>query len=207
MEVMTSYDKIPEEERQRYEELIPNSMELLKSLEVSFRGKPIIGQYLNMLFYFRDVADVYKDLNATVYSVRSSPETGFEVCMPGLHKLIIRYLSILDATVDILDKFFVQLKGEGITGKFSRKCDEASIEINSFRNQVLHDKVLELKYFSNGEYVTCPIDIAGYRNIHGSIQIRLESSKEKDLGAFLAHTFINTKKIIQKMINLLSENL
>lgn len=208
MEVMTSYDTIPEEERQIYEELIPNSMKLLKSLEMSFKGKPIIGQYLNVLFYFRNSAEPKNELNNLIENIRTSGESGFKVSMPMLHKAIITFLSMLDSALDILDKFSVELKRCGIKGTFSRKVDDVCVEINVFRNQVLHDKVLTIGYFSEGQYKTCGTDLAGYRNIQGTIRIGLDNSQpKKELGPFLTHTFVNTQKIIKQVFDLLLDSL
>jgi hypothetical protein len=203
MKVITSYDAISEKDKNLFERIIPNSMELLKSLERSFKGKPIIEKYLNVLFSFRSSADGYRELNDIIDRVRKAGDLGYPVDKHVLQRKIKEYLTHIDSTLDIHQKFTNQLKEENIVKeKFNRELDKVSVEISTYRNQELHEKVPEIEYYTERSFVSCPTDISGIENIQCTIKVKFGHSKAEDLGVFVTHTFFNTRKLIQKIINL-----
>jgi hypothetical protein len=203
MEVITSFETMPEKEKELYEKLIPNSMELLKFLEKSFKGKTIIQKYINVLFSLRSSKDDYDKLSKIVDDIRIAGKSGYPISMHSLHKTIKDYLSNIDSTLDIFQKFTGQLKEENIiNNKLNRRSDKVSLKINVFRNQLLHEKVPEIGYFTEKGDVTCRTDISGTQNINASIKLKFENSKTYDLEEWIMFTFCNTKKFIEEITNL-----
>lgn len=202
MQTITSSKTMTGPEKDIYEGLIPNSTNLLQSLEQKFKNEQFCYQYINILFSFRSSTKDFEKITKVVDAVLKGGQDGFDVDIFCIQKTLKDYISNIHSTYEYLGKFTKQLKRRRkIDLKFDEKDEDMSHDINDIRNEVLHQKIPEISvYISEEERRTCPAYASGIEKIYKQITVGFKKpDKNFELGEFMKKTYNWIRNLIKEV--------